>query len=278
MKRALQFCGAALLTLFTSSCIEQESTVRLNKDGSGTITQTMLLSAEMVEMASQSGQDPTKEMVDKEKAAAQAAKMGEGVTLEKCEPLEKDGKKGAVIVYAFKDINKVKYGFSQALAGMKDGMGGPGGPAGDAPDAEPAKAEEKPILFSYKDGELVVTLPQDKPKAGDEKKPADEDAKEDAEDPMAAQMMEMMKEMLKDMRISFKLEVPDGIAETNATHVSGNTVTVMDVPFGKLVADPANMKKLQSMKDADPAEMANAFKGIEGLKIETKEEIKVKLK
>jgi len=277
MKQALRFCGAALLALFASSCIEQESTVRLNKDGSGTITQTVLMSAEMLEMASQGGEDPTKQMVDKEKAEAQAAKMGEGVTVQKVEPLTKGDKKGAIIVYAFKDINKVKYGFSQALSGMNDKAADVGA-GGDAPDAEGAKENDKPILFVYKDGELSVTLPQDKDKAkaGEEKPAADEEKKE--EDEMANQMMEMMKEMLKDMRITFKLEMPGGIAESDATHVDGNTVTVMDVPFGKLVSDPAKMKKLQSMKDAEPAEVAAAFKDVEGLKIETKEQIKVKLK
>ncbi|MCW1887498.1 hypothetical protein OKA04_22370 [Luteolibacter flavescens] len=275
MKRALQFCGAALLALFTTSCFEQESTVSLNKDGSGTITQTILISAEMVEMAAQSGQDPTKDMVDKKKAEEQAAKMGEGVTVEKVEALEKGGKKGAIVVFAFKDINKVKYSFSDALSGMQEE--GAGGPGGDAPDADGKKAAEEPIKFTYKDGELVMTVPQDKAKDGDKK--AGEEAKEDdAEDPMAAQMMEMMKEMFKDMRVTFKLEIPGGIAESNASHVSGTTVTIMDVPFGKLVGDPANMKKLQSMKDAKPEEVAAAFKDVEGLKIETKEEIKVKLK
>jgi hypothetical protein len=38
------------------------------------------------------------------------------------------------------------------------------------------------------------------------------------------------------------------------------------------------MKKLSSMQNSSPAEMAAAFKGIEGLKIETREKITVKLK
>jgi hypothetical protein len=38
------------------------------------------------------------------------------------------------------------------------------------------------------------------------------------------------------------------------------------------------MKKLSSMQDSSPAEMATAFKDIEGLEIETKEKITVKVK
>ena len=88
----------------------------------------------------------------------------------------------------------------------------------------------------------------------------------------------MMQQMFKDMRMTLKLEVVDGIAESNASHVDGNVVTFIDMPFGKLLADPKNMKKLEAMKDASPADAAAAFKDIEGLKIETKDEVTVKVK
>ena len=109
MKSPLRFLGALVLALFASSCIEQDNVIRVNKDGSGTITQTMLLSAEVLAMAAQGGGDPTADMADKEKAASLAAKMGEGVTVESVEPYEKDGRKGAKMVFAFKDINTVKF-------------------------------------------------------------------------------------------------------------------------------------------------------------------------
>lgn len=274
MKSPLKFLGAAVLALLTASCFEQESTIRVNKDGSGTITQTMLLSAEMVAMAAQGGEDPSVKMADKEKAAEAAAKMGEGVTVEKVEPYEKDGRKGARIVYAFKDINTVKFTLGDSLSGMKDDMGPPGAP-GDAPDAiDEAKKEEEPVTFTYKDGVLVVQTPATEKAA---EKPAEE-KKDPAADAMAEQMMAMMAGMMKDMRITLKVEAPGGIAETDASHVDGNTVTLMDMPFGKLVSDPAKMKKLDAMKDASPAEMAAAFKDVEGLKIEPKDKVTLKLK
>jgi hypothetical protein len=274
MKSPLKFLGAAVLALLTVSCFEQESTISVRKDGSGTITQTMLLSAEMVAMAAQGGEDPSAKMADKEKAAEMAAKMGEGVTVEKVEPYEKDGRKGARIVYAFKDINTVKFTLGDSLSSMKDDMGPPGAP-GDAPDAvEAAKDDEEPVTFTYKDGVLVVQTPATDKAA---EKPADE-KKDPAADAMAEQMMAMMAGMMKDMRITLKVEAPGGIAETDASHVDGNTVTLMDMPFGKLVSDPAKMKKLNEMKDASPAEMAAAFKDVEGLKMEPKDKVTLKLK
>lgn len=281
MKKYLNFACAALLALLTSSCLEHSATIRLNKDGSGTIVEETLFSAEasamMAQMPAGDGQDPLAQFADAEKAAAAAKKMGEGVTVEKAEKIDKDGRKGGRVTYKFKDINQVKFAFGQAMSDAGKDMGPPGAP-GDAPDeGDAAKPENKPITFTYKDGTLSLVNPELNKEA---KKPAagkEGDAPDDAEEP-DAQAMAMMQGMFKDMRMALKIEIADGIAETDATHVKGNTVTLMDVAFGKLIADPANMKKLSSMQDSSPAEMAAAFKGIEGLEIETKEKITVKVK
>jgi hypothetical protein len=275
MKRALSYLGAALAVLLFPSCLEHTSTIKLNKDGSGTITEETLFSAEasamMADMPGGGDNDPAGKFADEKKAAENAAKMGEGVTVEKAEKLNKDGRIGGRVVYKFADINKVKFTFGNAMSDAGKDMGPPGA-------AEEAEKENKPITFSYKDGVLTLVNPDAKPD-GEAKKP--EGDKGDAPDEEAEtdpQAMAMMQQMFKDMRMTFKVEVADGIAETNASHVDGNVVTLIDMPFGKLLADPANMKKLEAMKDASPADAAAAFKDIEGLKIETKEEVTVKVK
>jgi hypothetical protein len=278
MKRALPYLGAALVALLFPSCLEHTSTIKLNKDGSGTITEETLFSAEASAMMADmpaGGENPAGKFSDAKKAAETAAKMGEGVTVEKAEQIKKDGRIGGRVVYKFADINKVKFTFGGAMTDAGKDMG----PPGDAPDAgEAAKPENKPITFTYKDGLLTMVNPQAKAD-GDAKKPDAEkgDAPDDKEEP-DAQAMAMMQQMFKDMRMSLNVEIVDGIAETNASHVEGNVVTLIDLPFGKLIADPANMKKLQAMKDASPADAAAAFKDIAGLKIETKEEVTVKVK
>lgn len=280
MKKSLSSAAAALLALLTPSCLEHSATIRLNKDGSGTIVEETLFSAEasamMAQMPAGDGQDPLAQFADADKAAAAAKKMGEGVTVEKAEKIDKDGRKGGRVTYKFKDINQVKFAFGQAMSDAGKDMGPPGAP-GDAPDEGDAKPESKPITFTYEDGTLTLVNPElrkptTKPAAGEKG-----DAPDDAEEP-DAQAMAMMQGMFKDMRMALKIEIADGIAETDATHVKGGTVTLMDVAFGKLIADPANMKKLSSMQDSSPAEMAAAFKGIEGLEIETKEKVTVKVK
>ena len=278
MKRALPYLGAALVALLFPSCLEHTSTIKLNKDGSGTITEETLFSAEasaMMADMSAGGENPACKFSAAKNAARTAAKMGEGVTVEKTEEVKKDGRIGGRVVYKFQDINKVKFNFGGAMPDAGKDMG----PPGDAPDAgEADKPENKPITFTYKDGVLKLVNPEAKAE-GEAKKPEAEkgDAPDDKEetDPQA---MAMMQQMFKDMRMTFQVEIVDGIAETNASHVEGNVVTLIDMPFGKLLADPANMKKLEAMKDASPADAAAAFKDIAGLKIETKEEVTVKVK
>jgi hypothetical protein len=274
MKRALPYLGAALVALLFPSCLEQTSTIKLNKDGSGTITEETLFSAEASAMMADmpaGGENPAGKFSDPKKAAESAAKMGEGVTVEKTEAIKKDGRIGGLVVYKFKDINQVKFSFGGAMADAGKDMG----PPGDAPDAGEAKPENKPITFTYKDGVLKLVNPEAKP---DAKKPEGEKGEAPDKEETDPQAMAMMTQMFKDMRMSLKLEVADGIAETDATYVDGNVVTLIDLPFGKLLADPANMKKMEALKGASPAEAAAAFKEIPGLKIETKEEVTVKVK
>lgn len=283
MKKILQLAAAAVLTLFASSCIEHTSTIRLNKDGSGTITEETLLSAEVTAMIAQMGEgaeDPAEKMADPKKAAAAAKKMGEGVSVEKVQKIDKDGRKGARVIFKFKDINEVQYRFGETMSDKEDDAGEPGA-AGDAPDDEAAAPQNQPIAFRYKNGKLSLANPVNQNAA--DKKPADKDAKKDADtidlsDELDEEAIANMKKAFKDMRMALLIELPGGIAETDASHVEGSTVTLMDVAFGKLLSDPKNLKKLSAMQGASPTKMAAAFKGIEGIKIETRDTITVELK
>lgn len=268
MKKSLNFLGAALLALFTSSCLEHTSTIRLNKDGSGTITEETVFSAEAsAMMAAQGGAGP--DFADAKKADAAAAKMGAGVTVEKVEKIDKDGRIGGRVVYQFKDINTVKYAFGDSMSDAGKDMGPPGAP-GDAPDGPGDKPEAPPMTFKYEGGVLTMVNPEAKAK-GDAEKPAE------LEEP-DPQSLAMMQGIFKDMKMSLKVEITGGIAETNATHVDGNTITLAEIAFGKLLANPEHLKKLNAMQDSGPAEIAAAFKDVEGLKIETKDTVTAKVK
>jgi hypothetical protein len=264
MKKFLLMIPAAMALLMTS-CLEHHVTVTLNKDGSGTITEETLMGAKMLammeQMAALGGEgaevpDPTADLVDKEKAEANAKKMGEGVTLEKVEKIDNNGAKGGRVVYAFKDINAVELRFGNSLGDMEAGGG------------EVAGEAEKPTRFAYKDG--VLTLKNEAPEKGEVPEGGDEEI-----DP--AQMAQA-KQMLDGMKMSLKLEFPGGIEETNATHVEGGTVTLMEMDMGKLLDEPGTFAKLQKAQPESPAAMAELLKGVKGMKVDANDELKVKLK
>ena len=260
----------ALATAFgLASCFQSETVIHLNKDGSGTIVEETTLGAQAVAMMGQMSamggeekdqKDPLADMFSEDKAKTKAASLGEGVIFEKSEKIDTGGKKGARVTYKFADINKLKFKPGDAVSDMK--------PAGA--EANPSEKKEEPVTFTYSGGKLVVHLPQ--PKAGD--KPKVEKPEEEANPQQEA----MMKQMFADMKVSVKLTADGGIASTDATHAAGDTITLMEMDFGKVVQTPGALKKLQAAQPETPDEIEKALKGIDGIKVETKPEVTVTLK
>ena len=249
------------------SCLQNETTITLNKDGSGTVVEETFLGAKMLEMMTQFAQpdapDPVAEMFSEEKSKAKTAEMGEGVEYVKTEMIDKDGKKGARVHYKFADINKIKVNPSGAVDNMNQGA-----PAGDAGGKE---EEKETVSFTYADGKLkVITPPADfgDMQLGDE----------GADNP---EMEAMMKEMMADMRLTLKLKAADGIESSNATYTEGDTITLFDVQVGKMLEQKDELKKIgetgktgKTDKEAAKA----AFAKLDGIKVEMNEDVTVTLK
>lgn len=268
MKLKIQMILAVLAAFVLPSCFQTATIIRLNKDGSGTLTEETTLGAQALAMMAQfaalgggQGPDPVADMASEEKARERAKGLGEGVTLEKVEPIPG---KGARLVYRFADINKLKVSTADVAAGMPEMPGAQEAVAG-------AKAD--PLTFKYVDGVLTITTP--KPEKSDESVDPPVDLEEQLANP---EMEAMMAQMFSDMRMSIKVVIEPGIAESTASHVEGNTVTLMDVDMGKLMKDPENLKKLSKVDQSDPAAAMEVLKGIDGARMETKPEITVKVK
>lgn len=258
MKWALGIFAALALP----SCLQNETTITLNKDGSGTVVEETFLGAKMIEMMTQFAQpgqpDPVAEMFSEEKAKGKIAKMGEGVEFVKTEMIDKDGKKGARVHYKFADINKLKVSPSGAIDGMNQ----------EAP-AEGEKEEEKEtVKFTYADGKLKVITP---PTNFDELNMGDEGE----ENP---EMEAMMKEMMADMRLTLKLKAAGGIESTNATFAEGDTITLIDVQVAKMLSQKGELKKISETAKTDKEAAKAAFAKLEGIKIEMKDDVTVTLK
>ncbi len=275
MKRIFLLLSVALAALSLTSCLQNETTIRLNKDGSGTLVEETTVGPQMAAMMEQMAafgggggdakKDPMADMFSEEKAKARAAQLGEGVTLEKSEAIEKNGNKGSRATYRFADINKLKISTSD---GMKDLS--PMGAMGGEP---PVSKASKPVDFKYADGKLTIVMPEpEKPGAP----PAPEADAEKKEEP-GEQDLAMMKQMMGDMKVSLKLIIEPGIAETNATFRDGKTITLMEMEMGKLFENPEAMKQFGKVDKQDPEAAMELMKSIPGIKFETKREISVKL-
>lgn len=246
------------------SCLQNETTITLNKDGSGTVVEETILGDQMLAMMTQFAQpgapDPIAEMFSEEKAKGKTAKMGEGVEYVKTEMINNDGKKGARVHYKFADINKLSVSPGEVVEDMnQDGE----------ETAEKEVKKDDAVRFAYADGKLKLILP---PTDFDEMAMDDE---EGADNP---QMEEMMKKMMADMRITMKLKAADGIASTNATHAEGDTITLLDVEVGKMFAQKEKLKEIAKTAKTDKEAAKAAIAKLDGMKVETKEEVTVTIR
>ncbi len=273
MKRLILPFVSVMTALTLPSCLQQATTVHLNKDGSGTLVEETTFGAQMVAMVEQlagmggdKGKDPIKELASPDKAKARAAALGTGVTVAKVEAIELNGNKGARATYHFADINQLKLSIS---GGLQEAMPKPPGAPADKP------SKEKPTTFKYAAGVLTITTPEHNKPDGAE---LDKAPPAGAPDMGDEQMEPMMKQMMGDMKMSLKLVMEPGIAQTNATHVEGNTVTLMEMDMGKVMETPGAIKKLQSVDQKNPQKALAALKDFKGIKMEPQQEITIKLK
>jgi hypothetical protein len=255
---------AAMLGL--TGCLQIEKIVKLKPDGSGTVEETLVMSKatldQMQQMMASFGGDKAKakppELMDEAKLKEAAGKMGEGVTFVSATKISGEKGEGFKAIYAFTDINKLKV--DQNPSSAMPGQGGPK-PGGE-------KDKKEPVVFRFAKGspaELAVTLPQPEVKPKKEQPPGMED--------MA---MQMMQQMFKDMKITLAVEVQGAIKDTNAEYRDGSRVTLIDLDMNKLLADPAKFKELAKANPQSLQEGKALLKGIEGIKIESAPEVKIK--
>jgi len=266
MKKYAALLLAISTSLLLTGCIELDSVLTLNKDGSGSIEETTLLSAQasaMMAMMATAGAGqpgapapPPDLMVSREKAEATAKEMGPGVTLKTFEALKTpDGKQGQKIVYAFPDISKINYHSGSSAA-----------------------------TFTFSNGTLTIrnlsnasnpaTVP---PLPGAPAVPG----RSANTPPPSAQEIAMVKGMFAGMRMALRVTAPSGIASSDATYVDGNTVTLLDLQMDKLFDNPDALAKLSTLSpnpNMSPAEAAEALKGIPGVRAELRDVVTIKLK
>ena len=277
MYRKIRFLLFGLLLLILlSGCFEVSTLIKVKKDGSGTIEETVLFNEGMMSgMMSGFGMEAEKEtneeqensFYDEEKLKKDITKYGENVSYVSSKPLEKNGKVGYEVIYAFEDITKLTV--NENPAGSAMGNMPMMGTTGEQPSEN--------LSFEFKKGktsELTIKYP----KLSEEIDKAEEEVPEEVEDmEMDPSEMEMMKAMFAGMKFSMKFEFDGKITKTNATNRDGSTITFVEMDFDEILKDTENFKKLNSLKE-NQKEMKKIMKNFPGVKIEMNEELKVQFK
>jgi hypothetical protein len=230
-----QLIALIAIVVSSSACLRSTTTITVKADGSGTVVQETGVSQQALAMlkgmgGGASGGGP-EQMFGEEQAKKAADMMG--VQFVSGEPIKTADLEGYRARYSFADIRNVRMRMNQTdSAGMAAG--------------EPAK-KESPFTFGFDrkgaSSVLTITVPeQHQPLDGLPKpEPGNEAANQQA--------LQMMKVMMRGLYVDVALAVDGKIVKTNAPHVNGSTVTLLQVDFDKLLADESALAKLQSATD-----------------------------
>lgn len=249
----------AAVAFVLASCIEIKSTVIVSKDGTATIEESVLLGAQLAAMMQGGQGDQLKGLVmDKEKAAERAKKLGEGVTVKSHEEVKTpDGKSGVKVVFAVADLSKLKY-------------------VPFEPEQEGKPSTTQPMTFALSGSTLTITNPDADKRGGGEAKPK----KSPDQIAMMKSQMAMVKPMFAGMRVAVAVQGANGIASSNAAHLNDGTISYMDIQFDKIMDNADIFAGFMESADVglSPEEVAEKFKNVDGLKIEGKKVVTAELK
>lgn len=271
MKLLSKLAAVAVLGILLNGCIEMHTILKLNKDGSGSVEENIFVGKAVIDMfkefvsAFADSTQPQQEfnLFEEEKIKAKTSNLGEGVEFVSMETIKTSEKEGYKAIYKFKDVNKVKLNQD---------------PSNEVPMGEPTEASEKPkeeVQFKFTKGKpnrIEFKFPDEVKKTDKKKTDSPAETKEiDAEADSAN--MEQMVNVMKDMKAKIEIQVEGKITNTNATYVDGNTITLFDIDFEKLLSD---VDKLEQFKKANPdsfEEVKKLVKDIPGIRVELNKEV-----
>jgi hypothetical protein len=256
-----------VVVALSTGCIHSTTTITVRTDGSGTIEQLTGTTAEALAqlqgMAAAFGgeeQEGPAEFFSETQARQAAEQMG--ARFVSGEPVKTAELEGYRAHFAFDDIRKLNLKMRPETGGA-------------LPEA-PAAADDDRLAFEFERqgavSVLTIRMPETAEDAGTQA-PAGAPALE-PDDPMGQQMLAMMKMMLKGLYIDLGVVVDGRIASTNAPHVDGSRVTVLQVDFDQLLSDDAALARLGNPAAAD----LRVLKEVPGVKIVTDPTVRIEFR
>jgi len=256
--------------IYLTGCIEINTKVIVNPDGSGSIEETVLMSSQIVNMISQftgsfsedtTGTKEEFSIFNEEELKEKTVDFGPSVKYVSGEELKLEGREGYRAVYSFTDINDLTI---DQNPGSKISL--------DSAAFQPESQKEK-IVFQFSKGNpSVITIDMPQNKKDDEE---DKDITENtglSDTSSFAQMIQLM----EDLKMSMTLEIKGKIVETNAAFVDGSTITLMSIAFADLLKNKEKLEEMKKINPADIEEVKEIMKNVPGIKIELNDPVVIK--
>ncbi len=262
MKNLNLFFIAILSIIIFSGCLKVNTKVNFNKDGSGTVEETVLMSDAVVALMKEfmsSFQDSTTtseefKLFKENELIEKSIEYGEGVEYVSGEEIKIDGWEGYKAVYSFDDINQVTLSTD---------------PNEKIESGTTEKKEH--FTFTFTPGavsELIITRPDIIPED------LDMDSEVESEN---TQLDDQIIKLMDGMQVKISLEFEEDVVETNAQYVDGSEVILFDIDFGKLLKNKQSLELLKNDPPKSLDDMKAMMEIVPEIKIDLQKQIKIKI-
>ncbi len=244
-----------------SGCFQSHRVISVNKDGTGTIVETFMLSADLGKMP---GGESTYHDVDQLKS--DASKYGEGVKYVSSRAVQKNSLRGYEVTYSFPDIEKLTIAEDATAEMMDMGMG---------------SSVQDILSFKFHKGKkakLEILFPKEELDEMPEDMEWEDEEMEEFSEEEQQQAMQMAKALYADMEISTKIVVNGSITDSDANNIDGNEITLQEIIFAEMMKDEKSVLLMKKMEEMQPTQMENIMMDFPGVKAETKDKIFIEFK
>ena len=260
-----------LLMLLFAGCLQVETTLKVNKDGSGNIDEKVLFSKTFVNMLkdfAKAFQDSasTEEfsMFSEEEIISDAKGYGENVEYVSHNKIDNENWEGYQATYYFDDITNIKI---SPDPDSKVDMG---------EEAAENVQEEEYYFFKFVKGntpQLIIDRPTiELNDETDENNDSDES--EQSEDEAGEEFVKMM----EGMKIDIAIEVEGEIINTNATYVQGSRVTLFQMDFSEMMKNKEGFEEFKKNEPKNIDEMKKYLEKLPGIKLEVEKPVTINFK
>ena len=240
----VRFGSVCALSLCLTGCLNSHTLIKVKRDGSGTVEQTMLMK-------------PSKDAPFNDAEIKRTIeRFGTGMRFVSSTPLTEGGLEGARVVYACDDINQVSLDPDPGVAGASDSK-----QAAGAKSSSPVK-----FALARDDNRALLTVNFEGADAQEVPVPANANSAPRKINPA---MVAMLKNMLEGFKVVIDLEVDGTIVKTTADYVNGSRITLVELVLTGILEDETTLQELLSKfgPGTSLSTLRPSLKGIKGVKI-----------